>query len=411
MNQNSQKRPTDYSKLLEFVIFLLFLLGPLTGNIINVLFGVLSSYFQVTPDNLLIAIPAFMFPFAFTQIFSGAISDIKGRIPVLIVGLILFTIAMLTAALSFNLEMYIIANLVGGMGFGFINPVLIALMTDTTSPSNIPKKMGYLGASANLGAGIGPLIASQMILIGWQSIYVLFIVITCFCLIYFLIAKRPPQKTPEESGIRILIFQVSIELRRLTVILMMVSAFLIAHTYIAINIWTSKTLTQTHVLDETTIGIILGLAGIGAAITGLITGYLIKQKGVKIPLFIGSLILLCSLTILLVIGDITNPGRFIFLAIGWILAGFSGGILFTTLTYYSQVLSPERRGVLAGLLTASCFIGIALVPTTLAPFSNTFGITGIYGVILIVSVFFIIVTILLYTLSKQIISENRKSLQ
>ncbi len=410
MNQNNQERPTAYSKLLEFVIFLLFLLGPLTGNIINVLFGVLSSYFQVTPDNILIAIPAFMFPFAFTQLFSGAISDIKGRIPVLIVGLILFTIAMFTAALSFNLEIYIIANIIGGVGFGFINPVLIALMTDITSPQNIPKKMGYLGASANLGVGIGPLIASQMILIGWQSIYVLFIVITCFCLIYFLITKRPPQKIPEESGMRILLSQLSIEWRRVTVILMMLSAFLIAHTYIAINIWTSKTLTQAHVLDETTIGIILGLAGVGAAITGLITGNLIKRKGVKIPLFIGSLILLCSLTILLVIGDISNPEIFIFLALGWILTGFSGGILFTSLTYYSQVLSPERRGVLAGLLTASYFTGIALVPTTLAPFSNIFGITGIYSVILIVSVIFIIVTILLYTLSKQVISENRKSL-
>ncbi len=410
MNQNKQERPTDYSKLLEFVIFLLFLLGPLTGNIINVLFGVLSSYFQVTPDNILIAIPAFMFPFAFTQLFSGAISDIKGRIPVLIVGLILFTIAMFTAALSFNLLIYIIANIIGGIGFGFINPVLIALMTDITSPSNIPKKMGYLGASANLGVGIGPLIASQMILIGWQSIYVLFIVITCFCLIYFLMAKRSPQKIPEESGFRILLSQLSIEWRRFMVILMMVSAFLIAHTYIAINIWTSKTLTQANVIDETTIGIILGLAGVGAAITGLITGNLIKQKGVKIPLFIGSLILICSLTILLVIGDVSNPEMFIFLALGWILAGFSGGILFTTLTYYSQVLSSERRGVLAGLLTASYFTGIALIPITLAPFSNAFGITGIYSVILIASVIFIIVTILLYSLSKQIISENRKSL-
>ena len=76
MNQNIQKKPTSYSKWLEFVIFLLFLLGPLTGNIINVLFGVLASSFQVTQDYILFAIPAFMFPFAITQLFSGVISDI-----------------------------------------------------------------------------------------------------------------------------------------------------------------------------------------------------------------------------------------------------------------------------------------------------------------------------------------------
>lgn len=191
---------------------------------------------------------------------------------------------------------------------------------------------------------------------------------------------------------------------------MILSAFLLAHTYIAINIWTSKTLAEAHVLNETLIGIILGLAGVGAAITGLITGYLIKHKSVKVPLFTGSLILLCSLTILLIIGDISNPEAFTFLAIGWILAGFSGGMLFTSITYYSQVLSPERRGVLAGFLTAGYFTGIALVPTTLAPFSNAFGITGIYSVILIASVIFIIVTILLYNLAKNIISENQKAL-
>ncbi|MFX1304425.1 MAG: MFS transporter [Promethearchaeota archaeon] len=406
MTKNKQEQHTSHSKSLEFVIFLLFLLGPLTGNIINVLFRVLSSDFQVSPDNILNAIPAFMFPFAITQLFSGAISDIKGRIPVLIFGLILFAIAMLIAVLSFSLEMYIIANVIGGIGFGFINPVLIALITDITSPPNIPKKLGYLGASANLGVGIGPLIASQMILIGWQSIYVLFIIITCFCLIYFITAKRPPQKIPEESGIRIILSQISKESRRFTIILMILSAFLIAHTYLAINIWTSKTLAQSHVINETLIGIVLGLAGVGAAITGVITGNLIKRKGVGIPLFTGSLILFCSLAILLVIGDINNPERFIFLALGWILAGFSGGILFTTITYYSQVLSPERRGVLAGLLTAGYFTGIALVPITLAPFSNAFSIIGVYIAILVASVIFIIVMALLYNIAKRVILEK-----
>ncbi|MFX1387171.1 MAG: hypothetical protein ACFE9M_08155, partial [Promethearchaeota archaeon] len=87
------------------------------------------------------------------------------------------------------------------------------------------------------------------------------------------------------------------------------------------------------------------------------------------------------------------------------LSGFSGGILFTTITYYSQVLSPERRGALAGLLTAGYFTGIALVPTTLAPFSNIFGINGVYVAILIISLIFIVVTFLLYILAKREISK------
>ncbi|MFX1417954.1 MAG: MFS transporter [Promethearchaeota archaeon] len=406
MSQNSFEPPMTYSKSLQYFIFLLFLLGPLTGNIINVLFGVLSSYFEVTIDSVSIAIPAFMFPFAITQLFSGAISDVKGRVPVLIVGLILFAIAMLIAALSFNLEMYIIANVIGGIGFGFINPVLIALLTDITPGQNLPKKMGYLGASANLGVGIGPLISSQMILIGWQSIYILFIIITLLCLVYFFMVRKTPQKISDDFGVRAFLTHISIEWRRFIVIILMLSAFLLAHTYIAINIWTSKIL--AFIVDTKIIGIILGLAGIGAAVSGILTGEQIKRKGVRVPLIIGSIILILSLITLIIFGDITHPDQFIFIIPGWILAGISGGILFTVLTFYSQVLSPKRRGVLAGSLTAAYFIGIALVITTLTPFSTMFGITGVYTAILIISLIFIITITGLYFSAKRVISRQKK---
>lgn len=398
-NIESSADHDNSSKFLDFIIYVIFLFGPLTGNIIMVLFHVLSVEFEVSPNAILIAIPAFMFPFAITQLFSGAISDLKGRFPVLITGLIIFGVAMLLAALSTSLEMYAVANILGGIGFGLINPVLIALITDITDPPNIPKKMGYLGASANLGVGLGPLIASQMILIGWRSIYILFIGITIFGLIYLIISKRPHQKIPEDSGISVLLSQLSTELRRSVVVLMIFSAFLISHTYLAINIWTSRTL--SGVLDESLVGLILGIAGVGAAISGVLTGSTIKKKGAGIPLMIGSILLFTALIILLLIGDITQSETLGFLATGWIFSGLAGGILFPAITYYSQVLSPKRRGALAGLLTAGYFIGIALVPTTLAPVSDLYGITGIYICILVISVLFVISIFLLYKSAKR----------
>ena len=109
------------SKLVEVIIFILFALGPLTGNVILVLFGVLSLEFSVIPRAILIAIPSFMFPFAIVQLFSGAISDIKGRFPVILLGLFIFGIGMIVASLSFSLMAFIIANVLAGIGFGFVN--------------------------------------------------------------------------------------------------------------------------------------------------------------------------------------------------------------------------------------------------------------------------------------------------
>jgi DHA1 family bicyclomycin/chloramphenicol resistance-like MFS transporter len=405
--EESRLSPRETHNFLQFVIYLLFFFGPLTGNVILVLFNTLSEEFSVSISEIQIAISAFMFPFAITQLFSGVISDIKGRFPVLFIGLILFGVAMLLATFSFSLILYVIANILGGIGFGFVNPVLISLMTDISEPQEIPKKMGYLGASANLGVGIGPLIASQMIQIGWRSIYVLFIGITIFGFTYIISARRPPQKVPNKSGIHLLFSQLSLEIRRIVVIVMIFSALLISHTYLAINIWTSKILSgPPPIIDEGIVGLVLGIAGVGSAITGFLTGITIKKKGILIPIIVGSIFLFISLTVFLSVGDITQESVFMVLAIGWIFAGLAGGILFPALTYYSQILSPERRGALAGLLTAGYFIGIALVPFTLAPISDIFGETGIYISILLISILFVFILLVLYVLAKRIKISN-----
>ena len=87
---NENRSLQEATKFLKVIIFLLFGFGPVMGNVILVLFGVLSKEFNATPNTILIAIPAFMFPFAFIQLFSGAISDIKGRFPVILFGLVIF---------------------------------------------------------------------------------------------------------------------------------------------------------------------------------------------------------------------------------------------------------------------------------------------------------------------------------
>ena len=393
MSQDERMQVSSYSRFLEFIIYILFFLGPLMGNVIMVLLHVLSQDFQVSINAILIAIPAFMIPFAITQLFAGAISDIKGRIPVLIFGLLLFALAMLTTTLSFNLEVFIISNILAGIGFGFINPVLIALMSDFTSPSMIPSKMGYLGATANLGVGIGPLIASQMIGIGWRSVYILFFIITCFCLIYMFITKRPLKIISKGSSFKVLMGQISNEMQKKVVILLLVTTFVYSHTYLAVTIWTSRTL--AGVVEESLTGIILGLAGVGGAIAGALAGNLIRKKGVRFTIFIGIVMMFFSIIVLITVGDITREVVSIPLAVGWIAGGFAGGILFTSMVYYSQVLSPERRGALAGLFTASYFIGIALVPITLSPFSDIFGITGVYIAIFFISIIYTLVILIL----------------
>ena len=399
--QNDVKRQelVKASSLVEFIIYLLFALGPLTGNVILVLFGVLSAEFSVSPSDLLVTIPSFMFPFAFVQLFSGAISDVKGRYTVILLGLSIFGMGMILASLSFSLITFILANVLGGIGFGFVNPVLIALITDITPGPKISKKIGILGAVANLAVGLGPLLAGQILTLSWRYLYIIFVVITGTGFIIIFSLKRSHPKNTSDMDIRKFFSHLGIEIRRPVVLLLLLSAFLLSHTSIASIIWTSRSF--THVIPENISGVVLLLYGIMGFISAIIAGKTIKKRGIRLTLSIALISLIMAGIILVLFGN-NSFEALVLTTTGLIFMGFAGGLLFTSLMYYSQTLSRERRGALAGLTTAGQFIGIAFVTITLEPFFNSGGISLVYGAILVISLILIIALTILAKLAKKL---------
>jgi len=392
-------KPKKTSKLIEVMIFILFALGPLTGNVILVLFVVLSSEFSVIPTALLIAIPSFMFPFALVQLFSGALSDIIGRFLVILLGLSIFGIGMIVASLSFRLRGFVIANVIAGFGFGFVNPVLIALLTDITPGPKVSKKIGLLGAVANLGVGFGPLLAGLIIKINWRYLYLIFLSITVLGIIIIFMLRKNESIIKINVGFRTYFSHIAQELRRVPVILLVISAFLLSHTSIATIIWTSRSFAD--VLPETISSIVIAFFGVMGFLAGNLTGFTIKKKGVKLALAMGMVSLFIANIILVLFGN-NSFEALLLTSIGLLFMGFAGGILTTLVMFYSQTLSKERRGALAGLTTACQFIGIAFVPMTLEPFFNSGGISLVYMIILIVSTTLLVVLILLYKFAKEI---------
>ncbi len=394
-------KPKKTSKLIEVTIFILFALGPLTGNVILVLFRVLALEFSVSQNALLIAIPSFMIPFALVQLFSGAISDIIGRFPVILLGLSIFGIGMIGASLSFRLIDFVVANVTAGLGFGFVNPVLIALLTDITPGPKISKKIGLLGAVANLGVGFGPLLAGQIIIIGWRYLYLLFLSITVLGMLIIFMSRRSQSITKINVGIRTYLSHITQEIRRVPVILLVISAFLLSHTSIATIIWTSRSFAEEYVIPEAISGVIIALFGLMGFIAGILTGFTINKKGVKLALPMGMLSLFIANIILVLFGN--NSFEVLsFTIIGLLFMGFAGGVLTTLVMYYSQTLSTERRGALAGLTTACQFIGVAFVPMTFEPFFNLGRISLVYIVILVISIVLLVILILLYKYAKEI---------
>jgi len=190
------------------------------------------------------------------------------------------------------------------------------------------------------------------------------------------------------------------ETRRPIVISLIASSFLISFSYLAIIIWTSRAF--TGIIDESLAGILLSLVGAAGAVSGLVNGNLIKRIGIGLTFIISLIALFISITLLIFFGDFTRSENIIFVAFALIFAGVAGGILFPCIMYYSQIISPERRGALAGLSTAGYFIGIALVPMTYEPFFLEGGINLVYSVILVISILLTVNVGFLYFLARDL---------
>ena len=68
-------QPQENYRALELIAYTLFAIGPMVGNGVLVMLDAMASDFNVNPTDIMLAITAFMIPFAIVQLFSGAISD------------------------------------------------------------------------------------------------------------------------------------------------------------------------------------------------------------------------------------------------------------------------------------------------------------------------------------------------
>jgi predicted MFS family arabinose efflux permease len=394
---------TERYRFLRFLSYFLFAIGPLVGNAVLALLGAIATDFVVDPTAILIAIPAFMFPFALFQLLSGAISDIYGRVRVMLLGLVAFAVGLLVTAYAASLEILVLGNVLSGVGFAFVNPVVLALLSDLSAPEDIPRRMGIASALASLSAGLGPFLAGQLISFGWQSYYLLFFIIVIITLLAMSVADRPVRKPQGDSEIRMFIVNLTIELRRPLVLLTLGTTFLVALVYLGALVWTARALTGA--LDENLIGVILLAGGVAGAAAGSLLGPMIRRWGFELPIVLGLLSNFTGLSIFIVAGDITLASTIPLVGLALAAVGWAGGLLFPMTITFGQMISPTRRGVLAGAVTSSFFLGSALILSLYEPLFEI-GISAVYAGMLVVSVVLLLFFYILYRTLKSMYHET-----
>lgn len=148
---------------------------------------------------------SFMLTSAILTIVSGKLSDIYGRKPFFLIGILIFSIGAFLCGLSENIEQLIIYRAIQGIGAGMIIPTAFAAVGDLFAPRERGKWQGIMSGVFGISSVLGPTIGGYIVdNLDWKWVFWVFLPlgVFAFALIWKLFPKteRRPNETIDYLG-------------------------------------------------------------------------------------------------------------------------------------------------------------------------------------------------------------------
>jgi DHA1 family bicyclomycin/chloramphenicol resistance-like MFS transporter len=157
-----------------FVILLTALtaLGPVSTDFYLPSLPSIATYFAVGEAEAQLTLSAFLIGFAVAMLIYGPLSDRLGRKPVLLAGLIIFTLATIGCALAASIDQLIVARMFQAIGAGAGPVISRAIVRDRFGAGGASRALSYLAAAMALAPAVGPIMGGYLQeRWGWQSIF------------------------------------------------------------------------------------------------------------------------------------------------------------------------------------------------------------------------------------------------
>jgi MFS family permease len=102
----------------------------------------------------------------------GRIADLRGRLPVLVMALVVFALGSLVTALAYDLPSMVVGRFLQGVGGGGLVPATLALVADLYPPQRRGVPLGVVSAVQELGSVLGPLFGALVLAVAdWRAIF------------------------------------------------------------------------------------------------------------------------------------------------------------------------------------------------------------------------------------------------
>jgi DHA1 family bicyclomycin/chloramphenicol resistance-like MFS transporter len=157
---------------LAVLLALLGMLGPFSIDTYIPAFSGIARSLGATPVEMQQTLSAYLFGFAFMNLFHGALADSFGRRPVVLWGIAMFTLASAGCALSQSIEQLVFFRALQGLSTGAGIVVSRAVIRDMFPPAQAQKVMSQVTIYFGVAPAIAPIIGGWLFVhINWHAIF------------------------------------------------------------------------------------------------------------------------------------------------------------------------------------------------------------------------------------------------
>ncbi|MBT2322592.1 multidrug effflux MFS transporter [Variovorax paradoxus] len=157
---------------LAVLLAVLGMLGPFSIDTYIPAFSGIASDIGATPAQMQQTLSAYLFGFAFMNLFHGALSDSFGRRPVVLWGLAVFTLASLGCALSQTIGQLVLFRALQGLSTGAGIVISRAVIRDMFPPAEAQRVMSQVTIYFGIAPAIAPIVGGFLFVhLGWHSVF------------------------------------------------------------------------------------------------------------------------------------------------------------------------------------------------------------------------------------------------
>jgi len=355
-------------RLKELAIYIAAFSGPLAGNAVLALVGTLADEWAVSETAILVSIPAFMVPFAAIQLFSGPVAEKYERRTTVTVGLLVYIAGSLVCAASTSLLPFLLARFIQGVGYAFVNPVLVAVLSDVAGASRQGTTMGFYGSWTSAGVASGPFLAGALAEVNWRLAFVVIAALAAFVLLLFRALFERTAVSGPRVPVRAALTRLASVFSNRDVALLSGAGFLAFFAFGGVISFVSVYLASpTFDLDASEIGLVISLSGLVGIFTSPIAGRSVDKIGPRCCVTVGFLITSGMAIALSQAGSYTH-----FLLLLPVMGAGTGFIWSSLLTMLMRV-DPLIKATSSSVFNSARFTGFAVSPVLLTPLYGASG--------------------------------------